>query len=65
MAGHIARMGTHIRDAVQLCVALTLPSERAEKSAMELVVLGMGGFAIGGDLARSYSIFVVECPFCR
>jgi glucose/mannose-6-phosphate isomerase len=52
MAGHISRMGTHIRDAVQLCGALTLPISGKECSGA--VVLGMGGSAIGGDLVRSY-----------
>ena len=52
MAGHIARTGTHIRDAVQLCNALTLPI--SGKDCTGIIVLGMGGSAIGGDLARMY-----------
>jgi glucose/mannose-6-phosphate isomerase len=52
MAGHISRMGTHIRDAGQLCTALTLPING--NACAGVIVLGMGGSAIGGDLARSY-----------
>jgi glucose/mannose-6-phosphate isomerase len=52
MAGHIAHMGSHIRDAVQLCRALTVPISGNE--CRGVIILGMGGSAIGGDLARSY-----------
>ncbi len=51
MAGHISRMGTHIRDAVQLCAALLLP---IRDECTGVIILGMGGSAIGGDLSRSY-----------
>ncbi len=52
MAGHIAHMGMHVREAMQLCGSLMLPISGNECTGV--VVLGMGGSAIGGDLVRSY-----------
>ncbi len=51
MAGHIARMGEHIRDAVKIfSAAALLPME----SKGPIIILGMGGSAIGGELAKCY-----------
>jgi glucose/mannose-6-phosphate isomerase len=52
MAGHIAGMGEHLREAAQLAASLTLPI--SGKDCTSVIVLGMGGSAIGGDLVRSY-----------
>ena len=60
MAGHLSRMGTHIRDAAQLCAILTVPISASECSGV--IVLGMGGSAIGGDLARSYLTGKLSIP---
>ena len=51
MAGHIARMGEHIREAIQnfSSANVSLPPVTGP-----VIVLGMGGSAIGGDLARCY-----------
>ena len=51
MAGHIARMGEQIRDAVKLFSDAALPPM---ESKGPIIVLGMGGSAIGADLVRSY-----------
>ncbi len=51
MAGHIARMGEHVRDAIKLFSAAALP---AMESKGPIIILGMGGSAIGADLARCY-----------
>ncbi|HET6400312.1 MAG TPA: bifunctional phosphoglucose/phosphomannose isomerase [Candidatus Kapabacteria bacterium] len=51
MAGHIARMGEHIRDAIKIFSAAALPPM---ESKGPIIVLGMGGSAIGADLVRSY-----------
>ncbi|MFI5201949.1 MAG: bifunctional phosphoglucose/phosphomannose isomerase [Candidatus Kapaibacterium sp.] len=51
MAGHIARMGEHIRDAVKIFSDAALPPM---ESTGPIIVLGMGGSAIGADLVRSY-----------
>jgi glucose/mannose-6-phosphate isomerase len=61
MAGHISRMGAHIREAVQLCSSLTLPISGRECTG--IIVLGMGGSAIGGDLVRSYLFSSLSVPF--
>ncbi len=49
MAGHIARMGEHIREATKNFSGtnVSLPEITGP-----VIVLGMGGSAIGGDLAR-------------
>jgi glucose/mannose-6-phosphate isomerase len=60
MAGHISRMGKHIREAVQLSNPLTLPISGSECAGV--IVLGMGGSAIGGDLARSYLTGKLSIP---
>jgi glucose/mannose-6-phosphate isomerase len=60
MAGHISRMGTHLRETVQLCSALTLPISGNECTGV--IILGMGGSAIGGDLARSYLTGKLSIP---
>ena len=52
MGGHISRMAQQIRDAVQTCSSIQVPIT-AEK-CKAVIVLGMGGSAIGGDLVRSY-----------
>ena len=51
MAGHIAHMGEHIREAIQNFSAanVSLPQVTGP-----VIILGMGGSAIGGDLARCY-----------
>jgi len=53
MAGHIAQMGEHIREAItfsqQALSAAALP-----QNISSIVVAGMGGSAIGGDFVRSY-----------
>lgn len=51
MAGHIARMGEHIRDAIKIFSAAPIS---AIESKGPIIILGMGGSAIGGDLARCY-----------
>jgi len=51
MAGHIARMGEHIRDAIKIYSAASIPSM---ESKGPIVILGMGGSAIGADLTRCY-----------
>src|SRR5579863_430846 len=52
MAGHISNMGAYIRDAVTRSSALTMPI--SVERCKGVIVLGMGGSAIGGDLVRSY-----------
>jgi glucose/mannose-6-phosphate isomerase len=53
MAGHIAGMGEHIREAITFSLQglsrATLP-----QNISSIVVAGMGGSAIGGDFVRSY-----------
>ncbi len=51
MAGHIARMGEQVRDAIQRFTdaAVSVPA-----GSGPIIILGMGGSAIGGDLARCY-----------
>jgi glucose/mannose-6-phosphate isomerase len=61
MAGHISRMGTHTRDAIALCGGLTMPISGKECNGV--IVLGMGGSAIGGDLVRSYLLSSLNVPF--
>ncbi len=61
MAGHISRMGMHIREAVQLCGTLTLPISGSECTG--IIALGMGGSAIGGDLVRAYLFSSLKVPF--
>ncbi|HEX5316153.1 MAG TPA: bifunctional phosphoglucose/phosphomannose isomerase, partial [Candidatus Kapabacteria bacterium] len=51
MAGHIARMGEHIREAIKIFFDTPIP---AIESKGPIIILGMGGSAIGGDLARCY-----------
>lgn len=60
MAGHISSMGAYIRDAVSLCSSLELPitGERCKG----VIVLGMGGSAIGGDLVGSYLSRTLSVP---
>ena len=63
MADAIAGMGSHITDAVSLVNAAlknaTLPSK---DSVENIVVAGLGGSAIGGDLVRSYLLPKIETP---
>lgn len=59
MAGHISRMGAHVREAVKNFESanILLP-----QIAGPVVLLGMGGSAIGGDLARNY-LSSLKVPF--
>ena len=54
MAGHIGRMGEHLREAVQLFNGAWNASPLGTAKPSNIIVLGMGGSAIGGDLVRSY-----------
>src|SRR5665213_1635156 len=60
MAGHIARMGEHIRDAIKIFSATSIPPI---ESKGPIIVLGMGGSAIGADLVRSYLFGSLDVPF--
>ncbi len=60
MAGHISRMGAHVREAIKLCETLALPISSSDCTGV--IVLGMGGSAIGGDLARSYLAEKLSVP---
>ncbi len=53
MAGHIARMGEHIREAIGFS-NVGLKGTSLPQNVRSVVVLGMGGSAIGADLVRSY-----------
>src|SRR3954468_14273300 len=53
MAGHIADMGSHIREAVQLANTV-LEAWQAPKDIRSIVIAGIGGSGIGGAFVRSY-----------
>ncbi|HEY3874338.1 MAG TPA: bifunctional phosphoglucose/phosphomannose isomerase, partial [Candidatus Kapabacteria bacterium] len=60
MGGHIANMGSHIREGVKLGAEVGVPIS-AEK-CKSILVLGMGGSAIGGDLVKAY-LSKLRIPF--
>ncbi|MEP7234816.1 MAG: bifunctional phosphoglucose/phosphomannose isomerase [Ignavibacteriota bacterium] len=64
MGGAIAAMGKHLLDAAarskKALDAFTLPQKSEIKN---IVVAGLGGSAIGGDLVRSYLLSKLSVPF--
>jgi glucose/mannose-6-phosphate isomerase len=64
MGEAIAGMGTHMRDAAirtkQALDSFPLPKKEEVKN---IVLAGLGGSAIGGDLVRSYIIGTSDIPF--
>jgi glucose/mannose-6-phosphate isomerase len=62
MMQHIASMGEHIRESIQLTNAalnsVTLPS-----AIDNIVLAGMGGSAIGGDFVRGFLAQKLRLPF--
>ncbi|HWF43310.1 MAG TPA: bifunctional phosphoglucose/phosphomannose isomerase, partial [Candidatus Kapabacteria bacterium] len=62
MADHIAGMGNHIREAI------TLTNDALEHAQLltgvrSIIVAGIGGSAIGGDLVKSYLTGTLHLPF--
>src|ERR1700679_3954609 len=53
MTGHVANMGKYLREAVELSSG-ALKEAQLPKDIGSIIVLGMGGSAIGGDFIRSY-----------
>ncbi|MBI2863387.1 MAG: bifunctional phosphoglucose/phosphomannose isomerase [Chloroflexi bacterium] len=60
MIGRIRELPQQCRDAWQNVMAFQMPPEYAD--ANEVIVLGMGGSAIGGDLLRTYVASECEVP---
>ncbi len=54
MAVHIARMAQHLREAVSMFNEAWSAGAKQLATPKGIIVLGMGGSAIGGDLLRAY-----------
>lgn len=64
MGKAISEMGSHLRDAAKLADdALASASLPAQKEITSIVLAGLGGSAIGGDLVRSYLQSKLSVPF--
>jgi glucose/mannose-6-phosphate isomerase len=61
MADRIAEMGPQMEEAAQLADAFPHPG-REYAQARSIVILGMGGSAIGGDLVRSLMDYEAAVP---
>ncbi len=61
MAANIAAMGEHVREAIGLANAVLRMAELPQ-GIRSVVVAGMGGSAIGGDLIRSYLSGILAVP---
>ncbi len=63
MKGHITRMGDHMLEALQIVTDAMRSFEMPQHGEFnEVVICGMGGSAIGGDLAASYLRDVAVLP---
>lgn len=60
MLGHISGLPTQLEKAWQLGLDLPLPDF---KPVQRIVLAGMGGSAIGGDLLAAYTADVLKVPF--
>ncbi|MDP4219389.1 MAG: bifunctional phosphoglucose/phosphomannose isomerase, partial [Bacteroidota bacterium] len=64
MADAIAGMGGHLRDAsIRSREALDRASLPQKNELANIILAGLGGSAIGGDLARSYLLSKLSVPF--
>ena len=61
MASHIANTGSYIREAVQL-TNTALEHAKLPASVRSIIVVGIGGSAIGGDLVKSYLTGKLSIP---
>lgn len=61
MAGHIASMGAHIREAIALADQ-ALSGAKLPDGIRQIVVAGMGGSAIGADFVKSYLGHALRAP---
>ncbi len=61
MAGTVSAFAQHIEDAVR--IGSTAPLRKNVRSVRSVVVTGLGGSAIGGDLLRCYLADSLSIPF--
>ena len=61
MAGHITDMGSHIREAIAL-TGTALDRFTPPAGIRSIIIAGIGGSAIGGDLVKSYLAGKISIP---